>query len=79
MDRIVRQDKIVSDIFPSASRDRLYGENKAQAHQQKGAPQNDLLDPLDFEGHSSIVGGAPLADLFPNTTVVFADIAGFTA
>jgi hypothetical protein len=79
MDRIVRQDKIVSDVFPSAIRDRLYGENKAQAGQQKGVQQDDLLDPLDFEGHSSIVGGAPLADLFPSTTVVFADISGFTA
>eukprot|EP00980_Cylindrotheca_fusiformis_P025796 scaffold14624_cov100-Cylindrotheca_fusiformis.AAC.4 len=77
MDRIVRQDKIVSDVFPSAIRDRLYGENVKQS-KMNGLVSDDL-DPLDFDRNSSVDGGAPLADLFPSTSVVFADIAGFTA
>ncbi|CAJ1959221.1 unnamed protein product [Cylindrotheca closterium] len=73
MDRIIKQDKIVSDVFPTAIRERLY-----DAQKQRPA-QDDLMDPLDFEGQTNDMTEAPLADLFPNTTVMFADIAGFTA
>eukprot|EP00980_Cylindrotheca_fusiformis_P002910 scaffold675_cov103-Cylindrotheca_fusiformis.AAC.21 len=78
MERIMRQDKIVSNVFPTAIRDRLY---QTQEKQQKGRGSdfNDGLDMLDFEGDSHISGSAPMADLFPSVTVVFADIAGFTA
>jgi hypothetical protein len=72
MERIIEQDKIVSNVFPAAIRDRLYvGQDRSQ--------QDDLLDPLNVLGNSNDIRGAPLADLFPNTTVIFADIAGFTA
>eukprot|EP00980_Cylindrotheca_fusiformis_P011307 scaffold2604_cov90-Cylindrotheca_fusiformis.AAC.1 len=70
MDRIVRQDQIVSNVFPAAIRDRLYGREK------QGSQQDNLLNTL---GGGDGPGGAPLADLFLETTVVFADIAGFTA
>eukprot|EP00980_Cylindrotheca_fusiformis_P002908 scaffold675_cov103-Cylindrotheca_fusiformis.AAC.19 len=70
MTRIVRQDQIVSNVFPAAIRDRLY------ETEQKGLKEESLLDPLGCRGDA---GGAPLADLFLETTVVFADIAGFTA
>eukprot|EP00980_Cylindrotheca_fusiformis_P011572 scaffold2738_cov119-Cylindrotheca_fusiformis.AAC.8 len=70
MDRIVRQDQIVSNVFPAAIRDRLYGRDK------EGSQPDNLLDTL---GGGDGPGGAPLADLFLETTVVFADIAGFTA
>eukprot|EP00526_Cylindrotheca_closterium_P004051 CAMPEP_0113631926 /NCGR_PEP_ID=MMETSP0017_2-20120614/16591_1 /TAXON_ID=2856 /ORGANISM="Cylindrotheca closterium" /LENGTH=1166 /DNA_ID=CAMNT_0000542455 /DNA_START=14 /DNA_END=3514 /DNA_ORIENTATION=+ /assembly_acc=CAM_ASM_000147 len=74
MDRIQRQDMIVSDVFPSAIRDRLYNQNL----EDRGDHKDELLDPRDF-GTSNMIGSAPLADLFPNTTVIFADIVGFTA
>eukprot|EP00980_Cylindrotheca_fusiformis_P001738 scaffold403_cov113-Cylindrotheca_fusiformis.AAC.2 len=70
MDRIVRQDQIVSNVFPAAIRDRLYESG------QKGSQDDALLDPLGGGGGTA---GSPLADLFPETTIVFADIAGFTA
>eukprot|EP00980_Cylindrotheca_fusiformis_P003255 scaffold735_cov116-Cylindrotheca_fusiformis.AAC.25 len=71
MARIKRQDQIVSNVFPAAIRDRLYKD------EQKGSKHDDLLDPLGAGAAGA--GGAPLADLFLETTVVFADIAGFTA
>ncbi|KAL3937168.1 MAG: hypothetical protein SGBAC_007652 [Bacillariaceae sp.] len=74
MDRITRQDMIVSDVFPSAIRDRLYNQNLEDRHDEKYG----LLDPMEY-GTSNMIGSAPLADLFPNTTVIFADIVGFTA
>eukprot|EP00980_Cylindrotheca_fusiformis_P026705 scaffold17036_cov86-Cylindrotheca_fusiformis.AAC.1 len=70
MARIMRQDRIVSNVFPAAIRDRLY------EGEQKGSKEENLFDPLGGGGGA---GGAPLADLFLETTVVFADIAGFTA
>eukprot|EP00980_Cylindrotheca_fusiformis_P008341 scaffold1754_cov105-Cylindrotheca_fusiformis.AAC.3 len=68
--RITRQDQIVSNVFPAAIRDRLF------EGEQKGSKDDNLLDPL---GGGDGAGGTLLADLFLETTVVFADIAGFTA
>eukprot|EP00980_Cylindrotheca_fusiformis_P009308 scaffold2043_cov53-Cylindrotheca_fusiformis.AAC.1 len=66
----MRQDQIVSNVFPAAIRDRLY------ETEQKGSKEDGLFDPLGGGGGA---GGAPLADLFLETTIVFADIVGFTA
>eukprot|EP00980_Cylindrotheca_fusiformis_P031559 scaffold26555_cov137-Cylindrotheca_fusiformis.AAC.1 len=68
--RIMRQDQIVSNVFPAAIRDRLY------AGDRKGSKEDGIFDPLGGGGSE---GEAPLADLFLETTIVFADIAGFTA
>eukprot|EP00980_Cylindrotheca_fusiformis_P024504 scaffold11976_cov120-Cylindrotheca_fusiformis.AAC.5 len=70
MERIIKQDQIVSNVFPAAIRDRLYEGG------QRGLQNDALFDPLGGGGGTA---GSPLADLFPETTIVFADIAGFTA
>eukprot|EP00980_Cylindrotheca_fusiformis_P003083 scaffold719_cov117-Cylindrotheca_fusiformis.AAC.3 len=81
MERIMKQDRIVSDVFPTAIRDRLY-ENQAKntmtANQIAGDDGPLGLDE-NFYGRSSTIGSAPLADLFPSVTVLFADLVGFTA
>eukprot|EP00980_Cylindrotheca_fusiformis_P014459 scaffold3860_cov116-Cylindrotheca_fusiformis.AAC.1 len=84
MERIMRQDKIVANVFPTNIRDRLYqGQEKQKKHRSTRDLQqgdfNDSFEDFGFEGDSHISGSAPLADLFPSITVVFADIAGFTA
>eukprot|EP00980_Cylindrotheca_fusiformis_P020998 scaffold7994_cov123-Cylindrotheca_fusiformis.AAC.1 len=81
MDRVAKQDRIVSDVFPTAIRDRLY-EN--QAKNMMNGDDNEADDGLlgldeTFYGKSNTIGSAPLADLFPSVTVVFADLVGFTA
>eukprot|EP00980_Cylindrotheca_fusiformis_P014462 scaffold3860_cov116-Cylindrotheca_fusiformis.AAC.4 len=84
MERIMRQDKIVANVFPTNIRDRLY-QNQAKQKKNRGERKlgdgefNDGFDDFGFEGDSHISGSAPLADLFPSISVVFADIAGFTA
>eukprot|EP00980_Cylindrotheca_fusiformis_P024138 scaffold11571_cov122-Cylindrotheca_fusiformis.AAC.1 len=77
MERITRQDKIVSNVFPTAIRDRLYQSQDKQKGKSTRNPGS--FDDLDFEGDSHISGSAPLADLFPCITAIFADIVGFTA
>eukprot|EP00980_Cylindrotheca_fusiformis_P031379 scaffold26280_cov137-Cylindrotheca_fusiformis.AAC.1 len=72
MERIVKQDQIVSDVFPAAIRDRLYESG------QRGLQDDGLHDPLGGGGGGG-TAGSPLADFFPETTIVFADITGFTA
>eukprot|EP00980_Cylindrotheca_fusiformis_P022882 scaffold9858_cov84-Cylindrotheca_fusiformis.AAC.2 len=84
MERIMKQDRIVSDVFPTAIRDRLY-ENQA-----KNMVHGDCADLVGDDGplglddsfvgqSSSRDGSAPLAELFPSVTVIFADLVGFTS
>jgi len=78
MKRIAKQELIVSNVFPTAIRDRLYNQ---QSENEKGGKDDDSEHPLDpFNvANAGTDSGAPIADLYPNTSVVFADIAGFTA
>eukprot|EP00980_Cylindrotheca_fusiformis_P025951 scaffold14981_cov90-Cylindrotheca_fusiformis.AAC.1 len=81
MERIMRQDKIVANVFPTAIRDRLYQSQERKKHnenpQQDGS--NNSFGDFEFDGYSNSFGPAPLADLFPSVTLIFADIVGFTA
>ena len=74
---------IVSSLFPAAYRERLMAAQNAE-HSSNSATHvaSDIKSPQQRrnsfggeEGHSS---GQPIADLFPECTVFFADIAGFT-
>eukprot|EP00980_Cylindrotheca_fusiformis_P012127 scaffold2929_cov107-Cylindrotheca_fusiformis.AAC.6 len=73
MDRIMKQDMIVSNVFPAAIRDRLY----ARQDEENNRSNQHTFDNEGNLGSKS--DSTPLADLFPKTTVVYADIAGFTA
>lgn len=66
--RLRQQETIVSDLFPTAIRDRLYGGISDSSR------HSAVLKSGDYDPDSP-----PLADLFLNTTVIFADIVGFTA
>lgn len=80
MARIMQQDKIVADVFPSAIRNRLYGNPDDSRHSLNMTRHSSTgFDLLGYGTADDDKPDTPLADLFPNTTVVFADIAGFTA
>jgi hypothetical protein len=70
MDRAVASSAIVSSLFPSQVRDKLYEENS----------EDGVRDFLNSAGGGDIVkSSTPIADKFENTTIMFADLAGFTA
>jgi hypothetical protein len=83
MARVLRQDRIVSDLFPTRIRQRLYGVDGEEGKEKKSKSKKDAEFRVESsesnnEG-SDHIGSVPLAELFPAVTVVFADIAGFTA
>jgi class 3 adenylate cyclase len=74
---------IVSSLFPAIVRDRLFKEGKGgnlegDSKRILATPRNMLKSFID-DGQKDISKTTPIADLFPDTTVMFADIAGFTA
>jgi Adenylate and Guanylate cyclase catalytic domain len=74
MQTAVHSSAIVSSLFPSSVRDQLYPvapENAQNDGFRKGAP-SDGTGETDFSGSA-------IAQAYPETTVLFADIAGFTA
>ena len=75
---------IVSSLFPKQVRDRLMqqAQNKADIKEMRSsfiqAPNRRLKGYLDGKEEDDM-NSAPIADLFPHCTVLFADISGFTA
>ena len=86
-----RSNAIISSLFPSQVRDRLFAandiKNKAQDYltpkkQLKTMMTNGefRVDTEENEDDSDYMYKTkPIADLFPECTIIFADIAGFTA
>jgi class 3 adenylate cyclase len=70
-----RSNAIVSSMFPDAIRDRLLQQNDTQS--KHGQLKSFLMNK---EGNASgTMLSKPMADLFLETTVLFADVSGFTA
>lgn len=74
MDRIAIQDMIVSNVFPTGVRDRIYG--RGNSPRTRSDLDGTAMESVDSERGDD---AAPMAELFPSTTIVFADISGFTA
>ena len=70
-----RSNAIVTSMFPDAIRDRLLHQNEANS--KHGHLKSYLINGED--GKCGNQSSKPLADLFLETTVLFADICGFTA
>ena len=81
----IKSTNIVSNLFPSNVRDRLLDENVNNVN-NVGNSKTSMFEPTKNklrsflnDGEPSNESSKPIADLFPETTVLFADIAGFTA
>jgi hypothetical protein len=75
----LRSSAIVSSLFPSAVRDHLYKSTKSllvrssEVHTSSGIPTNGADDSI-----AGATFASPIAQVYPHTTVLFADIVGFT-
>lgn len=77
---------IVAEIFPKNVQQRII-EEKVQRSNHAGrsnglAPKSELKNLIGRDEKSSLdtnYKGKPIADLFPEVTIMFADIVGFTA
>ena len=90
LEEATKSGKIVDSLFPRAVRDRLFDEKKPEPSSRKlfKAVSMSSEDRYIRQGHAqgSEEGSQslslhlpPIADLYNDTTVMFADIAGFTA
>jgi hypothetical protein len=92
MDTAVKSSAIVRSLFPARFRDRLFKskEQKDAAARElqrdesgffKVTPLIRLTNFLQNSPHAALVNknDEPMAEMFTNTTVMFGDIAGFTA
>jgi hypothetical protein len=71
-----RSNAIVSSLFPSNVRDRLLADQDG-GHKHKNL--QGFLSGRDDTSDDQIFKTAPIAEFYPETTILFADIAGFTA
>jgi class 3 adenylate cyclase len=80
---------IISSLFPSQVRERLFAD-KDDKYENHARPKTNLKNVLtsgelqgevndDNDGSNIMYKTKPIADLFPETTILFADIVGFTA
>jgi class 3 adenylate cyclase len=71
---------IVSSLFPAAYRERLMAAQANQNDIKGNSKTSNLKNLLSSNGNDLPMGSndQPIADLFPECTVLFADIAGFT-
>ena len=70
-----RTNAIVSSLFPANVRDRLYED----ARQDDSENNKTFGDMTGLGAVHQAFKTKPIADLFPEVTIMFADIAGFTA
>jgi len=76
-----RSTAIVSSLFPKDIQERLMAEESAnQGRSYKDSPLNGTTTSTEDQGGSLSAGisGKPIADLFPEVTLMFGDIVGFT-
>jgi hypothetical protein len=78
MKKAMQTHQIVASLFPKNVRDRLLQDDNEKKESALMAPDHRLKTFLNGnEGNNQ--SQAPIADLFPHSTILFADIAGFTA
>ena len=87
LSKAVHSTAIVSSLFPKQVHDRLMMQQQQEHDEKKNQTLNNTSRLKSFLNNNTSLGlpggggstARPIADLFPHCTVLFADIAGFTA
>jgi hypothetical protein len=79
--KAVQSTAIVSSLFPKSVRERLMemSTEKDMSGSNAARSNSRLKSLMGEESKENAENSKPIADLFPNCTVMFADISGFTA
>lgn len=82
IDTAMRSRQLVNSFFPSVVRDRVVRSSaaipRATIRNQRSSVGNNAVGDGN-ESSKDPMSGEPIAELFHHTTIMFADIAGFTA
>ena len=77
-----KSNAVVASLFPAEVRDRLLQAQQEEKDKKKNS-KDDAFRVKDLDGSGELTNnnfeGSPIAQLYPDTTVLFGDIAGFTA
>jgi hypothetical protein len=76
MDSALKTSALVSSLFPENVRDRVLED--ARAYKGETFASDDEGNHYSIEKSGKLCKARPIADFFPDSTVMFADIAGFT-
>lgn len=86
METAVHTNAIVTSLFPSNVRERLFNTEQSAEQKRKFEHNKTRLKTFLSDGKIDSLESAeaaakqsPIADLFPHCTVLFSDISGFTA
>jgi class 3 adenylate cyclase len=84
MNTATKTNAIVSSLFPASVREKMLNDDEIKSKKTSAAtrePRSNIFSTSSSDDMhtTSILSSKPLADLYPETTVLFADIAGFTA
>ena len=77
-----KSSEVVNSMFPEALRDKILSQTQAFAQQAGGGRQEvsrELSALASGDALNVTKSSSPLAELYLNTTIMFADISGFTA
>jgi hypothetical protein len=75
LDRAVKSTSVVSSLFPENVRDRILNEDE---NEKKDIAKRMAFRQSAHNTAAQSVSGPPIADKFPDATVFFGDLAGFT-
>ena len=78
MDNATKSGALVSSLFPSTVRDRLYETNNDDTTTRRGDDFDAARLMNDTDKQGSQYGGRPIAEKHPEASVLFADLANFT-
>jgi class 3 adenylate cyclase len=78
-----KSNALVSSLFPELVRDQLLDDAEAEAKKPAKSTVPAIKNPMDVTDHEEeerpkFLESKPIAELFPDTTIMFGDIVGFT-
>jgi hypothetical protein len=79
LDAATRTQVLVSSMFPAAIQDRMFAAKQEQSNKKAGKNRLSSFLSNTADHYETSLQSKPIADLFTETTILFADIAGFTA